>query len=427
MKKLILIAILSPFLSYSADTLAVYKMGEIEIIKGLSYGCRYTLTLFKDSTYNYSAESAGQISIHHGMVSKGNWTLKKDTLILEEKKETTREFYLGSSGYRKERKNIVLWFHIGSCIQSFDMPPLIVYGKDKTIKAQLNITPYPWTEIQKQLKYPVHSLSATLELDLPAVDSISMFGITTVPKLPEDNEINLTIHAPFKVKLVMKDNELRVLDHRSEPLYVFKKTSFFDFDDDNALQKELLQILEDDQDIRTQYTEAAKKLGYKHPTLDSLGKLMRYKDSINVIKVTRVLDERGWLGKDKIGNEANMALFLVIQHADLKVQEKYLPMMRDAVKKGNAKGTSLALLEDRVALRTGKKQIYGSQIYINLKTNEHYIAPLEDPDNVDKRRAEVGLPPLADYVSYWEIKWDPAEYKKRLPEYEKLWKETLKK
>ena len=38
-----------------------------------------------------------------------------------------------------------------------------------------------------------------------------------------------------------------------------------------------------------------------------------------------------------------------------------------------------------------------------------------DSDNVDVRRASVGLPPLADYVSNWQIKWDPAQYKKDLP------------
>jgi hypothetical protein len=37
---------------------------------------------------------------------------------------------------------------------------------------------------------------------------------------------------------------------------------------------------------------------------------------------------------------------------------------------------------------------------------------------VDDRRALVGLPPLADYVSNWEIKWDPDQYKKDLPEIE---------
>jgi hypothetical protein len=45
--------------------------------------------------------------------------------------------------------------------------------------------------------------------------------------------------------------------------------------------------------------------------------------------------------------------------------------------------------------------------------------PLADPDNVDKRRAEVGLTPLAEYVKHWGIKWDVDDYKKQLPAIEK--------
>lgn len=188
---------------------------------------------------------------------------------------------------------------------------------------------------------------------------------------------------------------------------------------DKPLKKELLQIFKDDQDIRIQYIDSSKKYGYNNPIVDSLGKVMHFNDSIDLEKVTNVLDTRGWVGKDKVGAQANQALFLVIQHADIKTQEKYLPMMREAVKNGNAPSNSLALLEDRVALREGKKQIYGSQIGRNTKTNEYYVLPLEDPDNVDKRRSEVGLDSLADYVMHWEIIWNVEEYKKSLPEIEK--------
>ncbi|WP_310586204.1 DUF6624 domain-containing protein [Emticicia oligotrophica] len=145
-----------------------------------------------------------------------------------------------------------------------------------------------------------------------------------------------------------------------------------------------------------------------------------YRDSINLIKIVNILDTKGWVGADKVGGQANQTLFLVIQHADLATQQKYLPMMRDAVKKGNANANSLALLEDRVALGEGRKQIYGSQIGRNEKTQAFYVLPLEDPDNVDKRRAEVGLPPMAEYVKNWDITWDVEAYKKQLPEIEAL-------
>ena len=93
-------------------------------------------------------------------------------------------------------------------------------------------------------------------------------------------------------------------------------------------------------------------------------------------------------------------------------------MIREAVKIGNANRSALALLEDRVALREGKRQIYGSQIGYDNATNKSYVHPLDDPDNVDKRRAEVGLELLADYVKSWDIIWNVEEYKKHLPELE---------
>ena len=68
---------------------------------------------------------------------------------------------------------------------------------------------------------------------------------------------------------------------------------------------------------------------------------------------------------------------MVIQHADLKTQQKYLPIMRDAVSKGKANVGSLALLEDRVALGMGKSQIYGSQIMQDATGK--YLQPLIDP------------------------------------------------
>jgi tetratricopeptide (TPR) repeat protein len=189
---------------------------------------------------------------------------------------------------------------------------------------------------------------------------------------------------------------------------------------DKPLQKELLAIYAEDQSIRGDFMKIYKADKTDKKAIDSIGKIMVLKDSINLIKVMKILDERGWVGKDVVGTQANQTLFLVIQHADLKYQQKYLPMMREAVKKGNAKASSLALLEDRVALREGRKQIYGSQSSRNKTTNKGHISPMIDPDNVDKRRAEVGLGPMAEYAPKLGIVWDLETYKKELPEIEKL-------
>lgn len=181
-------------------------------------------------------------------------------------------------------------------------------------------------------------------------------------------------------------------------------------------------IYQEDQKYRKQINIMEEKYGQESIEVKELWKIIEKTDSINLIKVVSILDKEGWLGPEIIGGIGNTTLFLVIQHADLATQQKYLPMMRKAVSEKKASPSSLALLEDRVALGEGRKQIYGSQIGTNPLTGKNYVLPLLDPDNVDARRTEVGLPPLADYVKYWEITWDVAQYKKDLIMIESLQK-----
>ena len=95
-------------------------------------------------------------------------------------------------------------------------------------------------------------------------------------------------------------------------------------------------------------------------------------------------------------------------------------MMKEAVTKGNANPSSLALLIDRIEIREGRKQIYGSQIGTNPNTKTQYVLPLIDPDNVDKRRTDVGLGSISDYIKNWNLTWDVEKYKSELSELEKL-------
>ncbi|MDQ1856350.1 DUF6624 domain-containing protein [Chryseobacterium sp. WLY505] len=199
-----------------------------------------------------------------------------------------------------------------------------------------------------------------------------------------------------------------------------KKIAAIEANYDKPLQAELLAILEEDQKYRMQMNDTQKKFGPNSKEMNELWKITNQKDSINLLKIKKILDEKGWVGKDKVGAQANSALFLVIQHSDLETQKKYLPMMKEAVTKGNASPGSLALLIDRIEIREGRKQIYGSQIGINQSNNTYYVLPLTDPDNVDKRRTEVGLGPISDYVKNWDLVWDAEKYKRELPELEKL-------
>lgn len=180
---------------------------------------------------------------------------------------------------------------------------------------------------------------------------------------------------------------------------------------DRTLVAILDTVFSDDQGLRKQIGDVEKEFGRDSDEMDAHWKKMAKTDSTNLIKVQKIIDEHGWLGKDIIGKKGNMTLFLVIQHSPIEIQKKYLPIMKEAVKKGNANPSSLALLEDRVALRTGNKQIYGSQIGRNKETGEFYVKPIEDPENVDKRRESVNLNPLSDYISKWNLTWDIEKHK----------------
>lgn len=183
----------------------------------------------------------------------------------------------------------------------------------------------------------------------------------------------------------------------------------------NEVIQQLFKIDESDQIYRNQIDDIENKYGRKSTEIKELYRKMKTADSLNLEQVEKIIDNYGWLGYNEIGSQANSTIFMVIQHSNYKTQLKYLPLMREAVKNKKAKGSELALLEDRVSLHEGRKQIYGSQIFWSETNKSYTVAPLEDPDNVDLRRSEVGLSTLNEDLSVWDLKWDIKEYKNHLP------------
>ena len=229
---------------------------------------------------------------------------------------------------------------------------------------------------------------------------------------------------------IIKDTDLNSLhnDKRWNPILELVKQNKEKSEEklNKPLVAQLDSIHELDQKYRIEAQALNEKTELKSKKGDLIWQSMRQADSNNLIKVKTILDKYGWLGSEVIGQSGDNTLFLVIQHADLKTQEHYLPMMQDAVKKGNASSSGLAMLEDRIEIRNNRKQIYGSQIGRDPISNNYFVSPLIDPDNVDKRRAEVGLGNISEYVKNWGMTWDIEQYKKDLPKIEAALKNTKK-
>lgn len=174
------------------------------------------------------------------------------------------------------------------------------------------------------------------------------------------------------------------------------------------LKKILKDILIRDQSLRVLQDTMSLKYGHlkEVQNLNTIvWKKIRLDDSLNLIVVSKILDKYGWLSSEAVGSEGNATLFLVIQHADLKTQEKYLPMIKEAVANYKASPSELALLIDRIEMRNNRPQIYGSQM--ETVDGKIRVYKMIDPKNVNKRRAEMGLDSIEAYVRHWNIEYKP--------------------
>lgn len=182
---------------------------------------------------------------------------------------------------------------------------------------------------------------------------------------------------------------------------------------DLVLMKEFDKILETDQAQRQEMGPISDKYGWNSPQMDSLWKIQNHSDSVNTVRISELIDKDGYPGKSKVGPGHQGTAFLVIQHAELEIQEKYLPIITEAADAGEVRWASVALLIDRVRQRQGKTQIYGSQVSRDPETNEYYFGEIEQPFKVDSIRASVGLGPLNDYAKNWDFSYDPEKHVNR--------------
>ncbi|MEM6319938.1 MAG: DUF6624 domain-containing protein [Bacteroidota bacterium] len=130
----------------------------------------------------------------------------------------------------------------------------------------------------------------------------------------------------------------------------------------------------------------------------------------NLVIVSDILDSYGWLGREEVGQTVTNALFLTIQHSDLKTQIKYLPLLQKAVLEEKANASDVAMLEDKMAVKKGIKQKYGSQLPPHPIIGKPMVWPIDNPNVVDDLRLKIGLPPMNEYVSWWGIKWDVKQH-----------------
>jgi len=161
-----------------------------------------------------------------------------------------------------------------------------------------------------------------------------------------------------------------------------------------ALRKELLNRVKKDQRVRADLPADTAKI------TRALVKRLESVDKANTAWLKRVVQKHGWPGKSLVGSDGAQAAWLLVQHADLdpEFQKQCLELMEKAVQVGEALAQNFVYLTDRVRSKEGKLQLYGT--LLKFAEGRYVPFPIEDEANVDKRRAAVGLPTLAEYLKF---------------------------
>ncbi|MCB0572851.1 MAG: hypothetical protein KDC66_23945 [Phaeodactylibacter sp.] len=172
------------------------------------------------------------------------------------------------------------------------------------------------------------------------------------------------------------------------------------------LARELWRMKMKDQAYYYHIHVAEQKIGRGSPVVRALWDLKKMINDKNEERLEEIINEQGWPKESDVKGNAAQAAFLIIQHANLEKQKQYIGMLKSACEQGEASWPSYALMYDRIEMREGRPQFYGSQVRFNAGSGQYEPHEILEPEYVNKRRREVGLGPIQDYLSNWDIKWE---------------------
>ncbi len=132
-------------------------------------------------------------------------------------------------------------------------------------------------------------------------------------------------------------------------------------------------------------------------------------DRENLATVISLIEKCGMPTLKEVNDVQMSAIWVVFQHGDNVNRKKYLPLLEKSAKNGDLKATQIAMMKDRTLMNDGEPQVYGTQVTRN--GDKWVLYSLENPETVNKRRAEMGFEPLQDYLKRWDIEFNIKQTK----------------
>ena len=164
----------------------------------------------------------------------------------------------------------------------------------------------------------------------------------------------------------------------------------------------LCELHERDQQIRHELmsVQQAYIAEQRAELIDSIVMLVAEQDradSLNRVTVDSLL-QNGW--PEGLSEHSNRTIWLIIDHADVEYQERYLPLIEQQAVRGIISPSDYATLLDRVNVRLQRPQRYGTQTGYKQRDDEvfAFVYPIEDIDALDSLRLSVGLDSMHLYL-----------------------------
>jgi hypothetical protein len=173
---------------------------------------------------------------------------------------------------------------------------------------------------------------------------------------------------------------------------------------DPSLRDALLRMVRDDQSVRNDW-----RTSLTPEQIESLQARMFRVDDDNLSQLQIITTLNGFPDERQVGTDGVSAAWLLVQHADAdpELQARMLDQLEASGTSAAVPAESIAMLTDRVLLAQGKMQRYGSQSV--FKDGEWTLRPTENREQLDERRAHMGMPPLADYLCAMHVFYgDPS-------------------
>lgn len=157
--------------------------------------------------------------------------------------------------------------------------------------------------------------------------------------------------------------------------------------ENERLRAELVGLEAHDREIRSRLVEEGALFGGYHLEMEAV-------HLANARRLDQILNEHGWPGSAVVGDDGAQAAWIIAMHAisDPPLQRKALELLSRAASDGDAPAWQAAYLTDRILFNQQRPQIYGT--IRDWDENGELTARVEDADEADRRRAEIGMPPM---------------------------------